>query len=889
MKKIFKIVGIILVVLIIGLILAPVLFRGQLEDLLKKTINKNLNATVTWEELDLSLFKSFPQAALTVKDFSVVNKAPFEGDTLAKGAELRLDMGIKQLFKGGNAPIKIDQFILNDALINIKVDSTGQANYDIAIKSDAEQADVASAKDTTGGFQFDMQHYEINNSRVNYLDESTNTFIRLTEVNHEGTGDFAADISNLETHTEGIASLDIDGENYLNGHTLKLDADFEMDLENQRYTFKENEAFVNQLPLVFEGWVQVNENDNDIDLSFKTPDSDFKNFLAIIPETYAKNLDGVETTGDFRVSGIIKGKVDEEHIPTLDISIASNNAAFKYPDLPKRVENIVIDAQVMNETGLVDDTYLRLGNVTFKIDQDVFAANGRIDRLTTNPLIDLALKGRLNLANLEKAYPLELDQDFNGMLNVDMTANFDMESVEKERYENIKTTGKANLKDFNYASPELPKPLSIAEADITFNPGTITLNTMQAQIGNTDLQAAGKIDNLIPFIVSDKDLQGRFTVNSNTINLNDFMVAETKTVKDESTASGTKEVTTGDEAIKIPSFLDAELSFKANKVIYDDLVLNNASGSLSVKDEAATITNIQSDIFGGKIALNGNVSTKSDVPTFGMQLNLSDIDIDQSFEGLELLQGLAPIAKALQGALNTTINLKGSLNNDLTPVLTSIAGDAFAQLLTAEIEKDKMPLMALLDSKLDFINLDKLDLSKLKANLTFNDGLVSVKPFDFNVKGINIKVSGSHSLQNEMNYNLALDLPGKYLGSKVGGTLAQLNNIDLDKFTVELPVSISGNLNSPKVAVNTQQAVTELTQNIVANQKDQLKQKGEEKVTEALGKLLGNKTTTDTTQTSGSTQKKDTLSQTQTTQKIVKDVLGGLLNRNKKKQDSTGN
>ena len=156
MKKIFKIVGIILVVLIIGLILAPVLFRGQLEDLLKKTINKNLNATVTWEELDLSLFKSFPQAALTVKDFSVVNKAPFEGDTLAKGAELRLDMGIKQLFKGGNAPIKIDQFILNDALINIKVDSTGQANYDIAIKSDAEQADVASAKDTTGGFQFDM-------------------------------------------------------------------------------------------------------------------------------------------------------------------------------------------------------------------------------------------------------------------------------------------------------------------------------------------------------------------------------------------------------------------------------------------------------------------------------------------------------------------------------------------------------------------------------------------------------------------------------------------------------------------------------------------------------------------------------------------------------------
>ena len=39
---------------------------------------------------------------------------------------------------------------------------------------------------------------------------------------------------------------------------------------------------------------------------------------------------------------------------------------------------------------------------------------------------------------------------------------------------------------------------------------------------------------------------------------------------------------------------------------------------------------------------------------------------------------------------------------------------------------------------------------------------------------------------------------------------------------------------------------------------------------------------------SGST-KKDTLLQSQTTQKIVKDVLGGLLNKTKKKQDTTGN
>ena len=103
-----------------------------------------------------------------------------------------------------------------------------------------------------------------------------------------------------------------------------------MDLANQKYTFLENEALINQLPLTFDGFVKINEDNQELDLTFKTPSSDFKNFLAVIPETYAKNLDGVETTGDFTVNGMIKGIVDEEHIPMMDIAIKSDNASFKY-------------------------------------------------------------------------------------------------------------------------------------------------------------------------------------------------------------------------------------------------------------------------------------------------------------------------------------------------------------------------------------------------------------------------------------------------------------------------------------------------------------------------------------------------------------------------------
>ncbi len=888
MKKIFKIIGIVLGVVIIALIAAPFLFRSQLEDLLKQAINKNLNATVDWEEFDLTLFSSFPDAAVQVKNFTVINREPFAGDTLASGELLQLEMGVKQLFKtSSDKPIAIDAIELDRAYVNILVDSLGNANYDIAKENPDAANDTLT--DNSGAFTFDVQEYAIKNSRINYLDESTKTFLRLTEVNHEGDGDFSADISNLNTHTDALASFDFDGVNYLNKNKIALDAVIEMNLPEQRYTFKENEALVNQLPLVFQGFVKVNEANNELDLSFKTPSSDFKNFLQVIPEVYAKNLEGVTTTGDFVVNGRINGVVDEDHIPMLNIEIQSNNASFKYPNLPKTVQDILIDARIVNETGNVDDTYLGLNNLNFRIDQDVFNAKGTIKRLTTNPLIDLALNGRLNLANLEKAYPLELDQDINGMLTVAMTTSFDMESVDKEQYQNIKSNGTASLKDFKYVSPELPNALNVAEANLAFNPGTISLQNLEAQTGKTDLNAKGSIENLIPFLLSKQNLKGRFTVTSNTVDLADFSVIEDHAATAGNSAATTTTAANADTAIKIPSFLDAGIDFTAGKVIYDNITLNNVKGNLTVADETARLNNIQSDIFGGKIALNGNVSTKSDTPTFGMDLSLSNVNISQSFEGLEMFQQLAPIARALQGALNTNLTLNGNLNDDLTPVFTSLAGNALAQLLTVEVDPERMKLLQLLDTNLEFIDLERLDLSNLKTQFSFQDGLVTVKPFDFNVKGINIGVSGTHSLENEINYTLNLDVPGTYLGSKLGGALANLSNQDLGQYTVELPIKLTGSFTSPQVGVNTQQAVSSLTQQIIATQKEKLTQQGEAKIKDVLSGILGgNNTTKDSTQTGTTTTTKprDTVIQNAAS-KAVKDVLGGLFGKKKTAQDTT--
>ena len=880
MKKVFKIIGITLLVIIVLLIAGPFIFEVQLKNMVKKAINNNVNAQVEFSDLNLSFLRSFPQATLVLDDVSVINNAPFKGDTLAVSKEILLEMSVKELFKGSDQPKKIDRLQLNDTYVNIIVDSLGRNNYDIALKDS-----TSTATDSTASpFTLDLKHYEINNSKLKYTDKQNNISLLLQDLNHSGTGDFSLDQSKLNTHTNTLISLDYGGTNYLNKNKLALDAVIRMDLNKQRYTFLENTATINQLPLTFGGYVQLNDANTQMDISFKTPSSSFKNFLQVIPETYAKNVENVDTQGDFVVNGRINGVVDDLHIPKMDIKISSSNASFKYPDLPKSVQDINIDMQVLNTTGLAADTYVDLNKFRFRIDQDAFSGHGKIRNLSENMLVDLALKGTVNLANLQNAYPLKLDQDLTGVLNADVTTSFDMNSIEKEQYQNVNSKGTASIRNFSYKSPEIPNKINISNASMSFNQGNVNVPQLLITSGKSDMEATGNIHNLIGFLFTNQQLKGNFDVKSKTFAVNDFMVEKTITVKD-STGTATPKPT-GATAVKIPSFLDATLNFAVNNLLYSDLTLKNAKGTIIIKDEKATLQNISSDIFDGSLALDGNVSTKNAVPTFSMNLDMNSLDIAKSFKGLDLLQGLAPIAQALQGKLQTQINLSGNLNDDLTPKLNSIAGQALAQILTAKVNPEQLALLSQLDQKLNFIDLNDINLDNLKGKLTFNNGIVQVAPFNFNIKGINVNVSGSHGFDMQMNYNITLDVPAKMLGSQIGKTLSKLSAQDLNTMTVPLPIGLTGTFQNPNINLNMQQAITNLTQQIIAQQKKELTKKG----VDALGNILTGKTnpaTADTTATPVQV-KKDSVKNEQQTQvkNAAKTILGNILKNKTKKADT---
>ncbi|WP_338039276.1 AsmA family protein [Maribacter litopenaei] len=279
-KKIFKIIAVV-VLLIVGLLIAiPFFLEAKIGDIIRNNVNNSVNATLDFSDANLSLIRSFPNAEVSLKDVSLVNKVPFEGDTLFASNEVSLSMGVMQLLKSSGDPISISKLIIENAKLHIKVDENENVNYDIAKESQVGDDNSAS---NTEGFTFNMETYEINNSTIVYDDFATGIHLQVNEMNHKGTGDLSLANSELDTHTDALVTFEMDSVNYLNKNKVQLDALIGIDLNENKYSFLKNEAPVNQLPLVFEGFVKVNEDNQELDISFKTPSSDFKNFLAVIP------------------------------------------------------------------------------------------------------------------------------------------------------------------------------------------------------------------------------------------------------------------------------------------------------------------------------------------------------------------------------------------------------------------------------------------------------------------------------------------------------------------------------------------------------------------------------------------------------------------------------
>lgn len=222
-----------------------------------------------------------------------------------------------------------------------------------------------------------------------------------------------------------------------------------------------------------------------------------------------------------------------------------------------------------------------------------------------------------------------------------------------------------------------------------------------------------------------------------------------------------------------------------------------------------------------------------------MNLAMNKINIPEAFTQVDMLSKIAPIAKVIQGLMNTKIHVNGKLTNNFIPDLNTISGDLLASLVESKIKSEGSPLLASLSSQFSGLNLSNLNLKDLTASVRFENGKVNIKPFTLKYKDVVIDVNGSHGFDQVMDYKLTFNVPPQMLGNEANSLLTKLTPENQKKIeNIPVVATVGGTFKSPKVSTDIKQAVTNLASQVAANQISNLKNKG----TEALTNLISSKT-----------------------------------------------
>lgn len=846
MKKIFKALGILIVVIIVLLVAMPFLFKGKIAEMIQQQMGDHLNARVELADLDLSLISTFPDFKLELKGVKVTGKAQYEGIVLADIGLIETHLDLMSVINGDQ--MKIKSVGIADANFHVIVDvieADTLANYDI-VKSSGETVEEEVEEVTaeeSAPFSMSVSSYYLRNINVIYDDRVGDMYAEIKNFTHEGSGDFTLDNFLLETQTNiEELTFKMEGMRYMKKAKFDIKFDTEIDMVNSKYTFKENHFGINELMLHFEGYVALpDEKTTELDLTFNTEKTTFKSVLSLIPAVYMTDFESIKTDGNFSLDGMAKGKMIGNDLPAFNLNLKVDNGRFQYPDLPKSAENINIDLNVKNPGGSDDNTVVNLKNFHVELADNPIDMRMLVKTPVSDADIDGNIKMDIDLASLADVMPSENGEDYKGKVTADINLKGKVSTLEAEDYENFDASGSMILEGIVYNDPSLGYPVQLNKADFQFTPQAIEMAELNCLLGKSDINGTGTIANYISYAFSDGTLKGLMAINSNLMDLNELAGPEEESseVSEGEESSETEEtenesapVDSSEGAVEVPGNIDFVLTSNFKKVLYDNMEMTDMIGKITVRDQKVAMENLDMNMLGGSLNMNGFYETTNlDKPNIDFKMAIKKFDVPQTYTTFNTVKEMAPIAENATGSFSTAMTLVCVLDGNMEPIYESMNGGGDLQTHMVKIS-DSETLNKVADA-LKKDDLRTLVLNDVNITYEFREGRVWVEPFDMKLGDLNANVSGSNGFDQTLDYLIKTAIPMDALGAGAGmakGLMDQFNqqagtNASLGD-EVKVDVKVTGTNDKPRITPSFGSGSGDAK----AQAKDELKKKAKEEI-----------------------------------------------------------
>ncbi|MFI3262582.1 MAG: hypothetical protein R3Y26_06715 [Rikenellaceae bacterium] len=418
-------------------------------------IQKYVKSDVKMENVELTFFSSFPRFSAVIDSLQISQVSVdsldgcLEADSIpnfitAKRCVVALD---PMAFL--NKKIKINRLHLEEAEINMIIDSTYTSLDVFAFESDTTAVD-SLATNPLEGYSFEISGVQIDSSNVFVSNRIEQNTLSLDNINLRLDGNLNEKIADLDVLLSwSNITMKRDGKRRgLTGIAFSINSKLDFNRDSLLLTVDKANVNINEIALTTSGNVQVDSSKTKlfINLNSDLSTPSLSEFLQLIPPKIIKGRRDLTTKGIVNLNVNVNGEYSSESTPNVTAKLLIEDAAAKYNTRKVWLEGVNCDALAYINFNEPTKSYVDINNFTLSSTDIVdLATNGKITDLFSNPNFNINLKSDIDFKRLTEVFPLENNITLDGTNTSNLIAKFTLDDITSSNYGKMYIGGESSF------------------------------------------------------------------------------------------------------------------------------------------------------------------------------------------------------------------------------------------------------------------------------------------------------------------------------------------------------------------------------------------------------------------------------------------------------------
>lgn len=445
--------------------------------------------------------------------------------------------------------------------------------------------------------------------------------------------------------------------------------------------------------------------------------------------------------------------VDKEILPATNGTLQISNGLLQTPYYPRPIEQIQVNAGINYKTGRYNDLSIHLKPLSFVFERQPFTINADLQN-PDNLRYNIAAKGTLDLGKIYQVFAIK-GYNVTGLLH----ANFDLRGTQADalagRYQLLHNSGTLGVQNLVMHSDDYPYPFLVPTGTLRFEQDKAWMQHTILRYRQNEFTLDGYAQNFIGYTLQGDQLQGKLTVTSPSVVVDDFMVfatAPTATVTANATASSSSGV------VLLPTDMDLTLEASVKEIVYGQTRIQNFSGQVTMQKGQLLLPRTQFGIAGATISMSGSyIPINMRKANFDLTFKADSFDVKRAYNEVPLFREMATSAENAEGLVSVDYHLQGRLNDKMEPVYPSIKGKGVVKLEHVKVNGLKLFGAVAKATEKDSISNPDMKAVVIKSSIANN--IITIERTKIKTMGFRLRMQGQTSLDERLNMRFRLGLP----------------------------------------------------------------------------------------------------------------------------------